>query len=268
MSETVRERVQEMDDDFLLSELFLRRDEYTPEAVEVMEEEVRRRGIDKERVERFKGIADRPEPDREDFSPLDHSFSQGDILLVDSILRGEGIRFFVQTAVPSGMLALGTEASREYMVSIFSEDLPKAREVLEEHFERGNEGFKRKELSVRDRLKAVGFHELQLGDADVEREVDVELSPDERSTIVAYARRLRDEVEQVEQARGGPLFYFDNIDDLLEKLSSGRSVSLTVADLLTILELLQVYCDEPGFPSGIDGTIAGLLDFFGSTAST
>jgi hypothetical protein len=73
-----------------------------------------------------------------------------------------------------------------------------------------------------------------------------------------------EEADDVEERTGRMLFYFDNLGEVAGRLERGTEASLTRADLLTILETLQVYCDEEGYPESLDSVAEGLLSFFGA----
>jgi hypothetical protein len=112
-----------------------------------------------------------------------------------------------------------------------------------------------------DRLRAFSFHEIGLTGTELEEEMDVALSAVEAQWVRRYGERAKSEIEQLEQ-KERIVFYFDNIDELLARLPSDATAKLRRIDLLTVIELLQLYCDEPGFPSALEETAAMLLDVF------
>jgi hypothetical protein len=79
--------------------------------------------------------------------------------------------------------------------------------------------------------------------------------------ISRYGQRLLTEVEDIEQKQQRVVFFYDSIDPLLDALKK-KKYKLTPTDLLTVLEILQVYCDDPDFPSSMDDAILSLIDFF------
>jgi hypothetical protein len=58
------------------------------------------------------------------------------------------------------------------------------------------------------------------------------------------------------------VFYYDSLEGLISRLKSDKTQRLSHMDLLASLEVLQIYCDEPGFPPAADGIIDALLGFF------
>ena len=59
-------------------------------------------------------------------------------------------------------------------------------------------------------------------------------------------------------------FYFDSIDPLIDRLSCDEEHILTKTELLTILEILQIFCDASDFPEFMEEPINALLSFFDS----
>jgi hypothetical protein len=58
------------------------------------------------------------------------------------------------------------------------------------------------------------------------------------------------------------LFYYDSIEPLIERLQESGRTTLSRSDLLTTLEILQVYVDDPALPSSMEEAISQLLSFF------
>ena len=88
------------------------------------------------------------------------------------------------------------------------------------------------------------------------------LTDEEKKVIVTYGNRLLKEADQIEQDQQRLLFYYDCIEEVLADLVDKEKLLMSRSDLLTILEILQVYCEEPGFPTNMDGMISSLLKFF------
>src|SRR5271157_5898285 len=98
MYSELKEAIAGFSNEKLLEHYYDKRDEYTAEAIEVMEAEIKRRNIsDEERKAYLEGRtqldndgADAPRVrviPREEFVRFDHTFSSIDILLVNSILQ-------------------------------------------------------------------------------------------------------------------------------------------------------------------------------------
>ena len=80
--------------------------------------------------------------------------------------------------------------------------------------------------------------------------------------MIDLGRRLLDEADSVEQTQERVLFYYDSIEPLITRLEEHDSGSLSRTDLLTMLEILQVYIDDPAFPASMDEAVSTLLGFF------
>ena len=85
---------------------------------------------------------------------------------------------------------------------------------------------------------------------------------DEKEIITAFGNRLLREAEAVEKAQERILFYYDAIEPLTGLLQEPDRSSLSRNDLLAILEILQIYADDPALPPSMDEAISQLLSFF------
>jgi len=262
MSAELQNTIRHFTTPHLLEQLYRRRSEYNPEALELMKREVAFRGITEEEIAPYR----MSEPDTpadnaaQEFRPLDHTFSQTDILLAHAVLRDAGIPFFVDGPGGSTIMPLQTEAARQFRVHVPTARFEQVRALLEEHFH-GQEGhYRLKHTDTFDRLRAFRFTEVRMDEAQMEQEIATALTPEERAAIAGYGRRLLAEVDAVE-AGGRILFYYDNIEELLARLGQAGN-TLRLMDLATVLEVLQVYCDEEGFPAGLVQAAGALLEAF------
>jgi hypothetical protein len=265
MSNDLRELAKNYTNGYLLEQYYLKRESYVPAAVEILKDEIARRGISQEETDAFVKMAtEKPQTyDRGDFVPFDEQFSQTDILLASSILRELEIPFFLdnpgQSALPTEL-----EAVRRYSIHVHKDFSDKAHAALAEHFYKSGGVFAQKELGLHGQLKAINFCELRLPDTALTDRVKAQFSPHERAAIACYARKLVNEADAVEEREGRTLFYYDNLEDLAAKFEEEEPSGLTIADILASMEVLQVYCGEPDFPADLDETIRGLLTFIES----
>ncbi len=264
MNEELRERFRDFSDEFLVQQYVNARDEYTQEAVEAMKEELKVREIDPETY-----VGDAPGQDsrerrrsvlsREDFLKFDHQFARTDLLVAEAVLRELNIPFVVETS-DSDTIPLQTEADRIFTLHVHKDSLDKAHEALDEHFEKADGMYRSKYTSVKDRLRALSWHEIHFSESELEEEIEISYADEERAPMEAYVKRLIDEADEVEQKQGRVLFYFDNLEDLLKRLES-NSRTFPRADLLAMLETLQVYCDDAQFPQRLERVAEALMDF-------
>jgi hypothetical protein len=85
---------------------------------------------------------------------------------------------------------------------------------------------------------------------------------EEKNTITAYGKKVLEEYERIEAEQSRVIFYYDTIESLCDHLSDEEELSLTRTELLTILEILQIFVDNADFPSFMEESIATLLSFF------
>jgi hypothetical protein len=268
---TKKNQIQQFSNEFLLDQYINHTDEYTPEALVIIEEEINTRGLGEEQIDEFKkkyGVdfveSEQKVYSRDDFIPFEHEFSHTDVLLVRSILQEYEIPFYVLSpSTVSSTLPIESEATIAFKVYIHKEFFDRAQEFIHEHFEFDNGRASVKYATIKDRLTAVNFFELSLTEAELDSEVNVQLTQEEQASIMTLAQRVAAEADEIEKNKDKVLFYYDNLEPLIEKLEkSPTEAGLTQSDLLTIIEILQIYCDEPEFPDHLNSTIDVLLDFF------
>lgn len=262
MTSDLEQVVRGYEDEFLLEQYFVKRDEYEQEALDVMGREIERRGFTDEQLAPYREQqlpgSDTAENEDIEFVPFDDTFSRTDLLLVHTILRDGGVPFYVDNP-PSTVVPLAAESDRRYKIHVRGDKSEQAHELLDQHFHREEGEYRLKHTSVLDRLRGFSFLEVRLSEVELDEEVTITLSDQERESIAAYVRRLMGEIDAVEQQR--PVFHFDNAEPVLERVERGGG-SLRMIDLLTIVEVLQIYCDEPGFPLALVDASGALLDLF------
>jgi hypothetical protein len=264
--EDIRDTIAEFTDTELLNAYFRTREQYTPEAQSILAELIRKRGLSE------KDLANPGEPtgpegepvryDMTDFLPFEHSFSATDLLLAAAVLRDNDIPFYPDNPTSSNTFPIETEADRRLTIKVHKDFADKAHELLGEHFTRDGNRYILRHEGVRERLRAFNFHDIPISEHELYEELEVSLTPEERSVVVTLGRRLLKEADLIEKTQDRILFYFDSLDELIEELDAPETAPLTRNDLLAILEIMQVYIDDEGLPSFMDASIATLLSFF------
>ena len=264
----LRSTIQEFTDEELLRAYFEKKDEYTPEAREAMRVEVEKRGLSEASL----GTAAAPKSVADpaaslslmsgDFIAFEHSFSPTDWLLASAILRDNDIPCFADNPTSTPTFPIEGEGEKWVTIRIHKDFVEKARELLDEHFIIEEKKYLLRYSSVRDRLKAFNFHDIPPSDGAPTDTIEVSLTADEKVIVVGLARRLVKEAETIEKEQDRILFFFDSIEPLIERLEIPNHPALTRADLLTLIEILQVYVNDPALPASMDEAISQLLSFF------
>jgi hypothetical protein len=267
MQQELRERINQFSNEYLLEQYAHNKHEYTEEALSVMKEVIASRGLTSEDMAgAAQGSPEAPfgpvRYSREDFAPYPHSFSHTDLLLAQAVLRENAIPFYVDIPTSSTALPLEAEASRRFTIHVLKDRIHDAEEALGEHFQVAEEGLVRKHDTTKDRLRSFNFHEAPFSEKEMEEEVEVSFEPHEQALISRYVERLLNEADEVEKQRERVLFYYDSLEELKNLLAdSSGQYSYTRADLFAILEVLQLYCDEEGFPLELEHVAEGILNF-------
>lgn len=260
--ESLKEALQYYSDEQLLDQYTNHREEYTEEALTVMKDEIVRRGIEekdaqKEMLEKGESIASIPgNLGKEDFATLEHGFSRADILTAYAILRDSNIVFYIDKPDSE-------EGQHLYTMHVLKSSFDQARELLGEHFEPGEEGnYVLRDSDLKTRLKAFSFSDVHISDKAAKEQLEVSFSDEERAEFAQLGERLLREADMIEEEQERVIFFYDSLEEMIEKLKDQKVLKLTRTDLLTILEVCQIYCDDPQFPHVLDGTVASLLSFF------
>jgi hypothetical protein len=269
--EDLQERLQNYSTPFLLEQYVHQRGEYTPEAIAAIEREMTRRNISNADIEEFskkgligeEGMTGNVEVlhfKRDDFVKLDGAFAKNEGAVIRAMFAEDNIPYFMDANVTISPLG-NQETSQLVHVYVHKEYVDKAASLIGAHFDAADGVFRVKYSGTRDRLKSFSFQDIQQAELDLADIADVSFSHEEKHVLLKYAGRLSDEIDTIERGQGRIVFFFDNLDELVARLSGGDS-SLSKTDLLTALEILQIYCDEPDF-SQVGLSIAeALLSFF------
>ena len=270
MTSPLQENIKGFTTPYLIEQYKLHRDQYLDEAIRLMEEEIKARGISEEDMAKVlsgdeNAAEEAPEVvhyDRKAFSPLEGAFSTNDSILVRSMLSEHKIPFFMDSS--TSILPFMGEELDAHLVAFFVHNdwLVKAREIIDEHFDLLDKRYSLKFSDVKTRLKSLNFYEIPHALLESKEIVEVDLSKAEKEVIITYGLRLLDEVDDIETRQNRVVFYYDSLEDLISRLKSDKTPRLSHMDLLASLEVLQIYCDEPGFPPTADSIIEALLVFF------
>ena len=262
MSELL-DTIREFSDEQLRTAFFREKDQYTDEALEIMRVELMKRGLKQESdVIKTEEAVSTIRLESDDFVRFDYSFSHTDLALATAVLRDNSIAFFIDNPTSSDIIPFENESEKRYSIRIHKTFIDKSHELLDEHFVKADNKYLLKYTGARDRLRAFNFNDIHLTEKDAAEELDVAFSADEINMIIALGNRLLNEAEQVEKKQERVLFYYDCIEPLIERLNEPGRTSLSRNDLLTVLEILQVYADDPGLPQSADEAISQLLAFF------
>ena len=262
VSDELEQIVRNYDTPYLLEQFYVRREEYSDQALGIMEKEIARRDISDEELEPYRAESAESEPatTEQEFVKLEDTFSRTDLVLVHAMLRDARIPFYVDnpasTVVP---LASGTE--QRFTIHVPASEEARARELIEQHFHCEQGEYRLRHTGTRDRLRGFSFNEVGMSEAQLEQEVEVTLSPEEADGIKQLGRRLLGEIEQVEREQERVVFHFDNVEGMLERLEPGRA-TMSMVDLLTVMEVLQIYCDDAAFPPSLLQVAASLMEVF------
>ncbi len=263
--EQLKEEIKNFSDELLLNQFIHHQGEYTPEAVAILNAEIKRRNLDIEKtIEQLKKQenSEMIHLDSKDFLQFDHIFTRIDFELASVILRDNKIPFYADNPQSSNTLPLENEAEKPFLIHVHKTAIEQAHELLDEHFEKIDGKYQLKKMSIKEQLKAFSFHELHLSQKEAAEIVKVVLTPEEKEIIIRYGKRVLEEGDRIEQQQDRVIFCYDSIETLFGHFSHDEEQSLTKTDLLTILEILQIFSDDPEFPSLMDESILTLLSFF------
>jgi len=282
--EGLKEVLSNYTDKELLDRYKTCRDEYVEEAVKLFDEEVARRGLDpaahaaaQNRVEAAieAATASAKNLKRSDFAPYPHPFLKADVVTVDAVLRGSNVPYIIEErrenapADQTGAAIMGQTGAVElppgpamFNILVYRDALEKARELIGEHFEAGIGGgvcVPRRTDAV-DRLKSFSLYDIKISDAAAAERLEVDFSEKERSELIKLTETLIAEADRIEEEQGRVVFFYDGMEPLADKLKNREG--LTRTDFLAIIELCQIYCDDPRYDAELNRTAASILSFF------
>ncbi len=258
----LRETLKDCSDEELINQYFNHREEYTPEAFSIIEEEVNSRNIDEGLLEKKPEVEIKRGQlslDSDDFILFENTFTRSDLMAAISILKEHEILFYADNPTSVDFLPIESEILKRFSIHVHKEHSEKAHQILDEHFEKVGSDYLSRYCGAKDRLKSFNFHDIRISEIEAKELIDVGFSSEEIEVITSYGQRLLSEVDTIEEQR--VIFFYDSVEPLVESLQKNTD-KLTRSDLLTVLEVLQIYCDEPQFPEFMDEAIMTLLSFF------
>jgi hypothetical protein len=258
----LRHAIKELTDEQLLTACFREKDQYTAEALAILREELSNRGLPEEQPAGTNADAAPVSLSSDDFVKFDYSFSRTDLLLATAVLRDNDVPFFVDNPTSTDILPFENESEKRFTIHIHKTSVTKTHELLDEHFVKADNRYLLKYTEARDRLRAFNFNDIQLTDDASAEELDVAFTADEKKTVIELGRRLLNEADTIEKKQDRILFYYDSIEPLIGRLEERDRSSLSRNDLLTVIEILQVYASEDALPPSMDDMITQLLAFF------
>ncbi len=270
MDSSLKQAIQAMPTRELIEQSHIHTKQYTDEALAIMKEEIAARRITKEEIEKILVEIDGEDVqaaevvhyDKSFFSQLDGGFTTNDALLVRAIFDEHKIPFFMDnsaTVLPSAGEDLDAHLVKFHVHNDFLESV---KSLLTQHFDLIGKRYSMKFSDIKARLKSFNFYEIPHHLLESKEILEVGFSKAEKSVIITYGRRLLGEVDDVEARQERVVFYYDAVEDLVSRLEKDAPLRLTHTDLLTALEVLQIYCGEPDFPDTANGIIEALLGFF------
>jgi hypothetical protein len=273
MSSSLHDSIKAFSNSYLIEQARLNRDQYTPEAIQILEEEISLRRIGTEEIDSVLSKSAESQPaetvhyDKKDFSLLPGAFTTNDSLLVRSMLAQHNVPSFADNS--AALLPFTGEELDAHLVKFYvhNDFLEAARAVIAEHYDLVDNRYNIKYNDMKTRLKSFNFYEIPHYILESKELAGVTFTPEEKDLLITYGSRLLSEVDEIESRQERVVFYYDSIEEFIEKLRSGPKPQLTRNDLITALEILQIYCDDPAFPDGAASIIEALLGFF-STSGT
>lgn len=265
--EQLQEVIQKFSNDHLLEQYIDHQEEYTQEALKVLKKEIDKRDIKQEEIDAYlklkeEILEDKKPLDTKDFVLFDHSFSHTDIILAIAVLRDSKVIFYVDNPKSTNTIPLESESVKNYTIHVQEDFIEKAHELLDEHFVKEDGIYSFKHAGAIERLKSFSFHDLHLSELEAAETIEVDLTSDERKVIIQYGNRLLNEVDKIEEVQERVVFYYDSVESLIGYLGEEDNKLLSRSDLLAILEILQIYCQDIDFPPTMNDAIATLLGFF------
>jgi len=281
--ESLKETLSNYSDKELLDLYNNHRGDYVEEALKLFDEEIVRRGLDadayataRESIEASVEAAEASVKNlrHADFVPLPHPFLKADVVTADAILRDGNVPYFIEeeracaAADQIGTAITGQTGdidlppvSGTFNIMVYKNALEKARELIGEHFEAELGGTYVPRLTdIVDRLKTFSLYDIRMSDAAAAEQFEVGLSEKERTALIKLAETLLEEADKMEEEQGRVVFFYDNMEPLIDKLKDNSM--LTRTDFLAVIELCRTYCDDPRYDRELNQTAAAILSFF------
>jgi len=265
MSETLRTSVKEWTSEKLLEEFYTKKEEYQPEALGIIEKEIEARNISNEDKAGFltdEASIEERHLSATDFETFDHLFTQTDALIVDSILRTEDVDFFLRHEATSTVIPTETEDEVQYQLSVHRDHLEKAHELIDGYFVKTDGKYRIAYANFTERLMGFNFNGISKSPTELEEILEITFNATESRYIMDYGARILEQADRIEAEQERAIFYYDQIEDLLNRMKSPGNTEITGEDLLAIIEILQIFCTRDDFPEELKKTAEAAMDFF------
>jgi hypothetical protein len=268
----LHEMVQGYSTPFLLEQYVHARDEYTAEAILIMEAELARRSIGTEQIDEYskKGVIGELGDQgnvtirnfkRDDFVKLEGTFSRTGAVLIRAMFGDENVPFFLDASVrPAGATAPDA-ASDTVNAYVHKDSMEKALPLVADHFDLVDGTNVARHADMRERLASFSFDEIAHSEMESTLITDVHFSREEKGVLIRFGKRLLSEIDEIESRDGRIVFYYDTVEDLVAELDE-KDPALTKVLLLTALEILQIYVRDSDFDATAQGIAEALLAFF------
>jgi len=260
----IRKKIKEFTDEFLIEQFLTKQHEYTPEAVSFLEEEIAVRHLREKYKDTFlqeeTTAGDEEKHLDEELIPFEHAFNQVNIMLARSLLVEEKIPVIITASSSSSAIPLETEASKLYTIRVPQSLFEKATACIGAIFHVSNSQYVPRYSDTKERLRSFSAHEANPEGEEPGEEITVVFTPDESVQIAQYIQRLLAEADTIEE-NGRTIFYFDNLQECHNHVREWKRSQYSRTDLFTIIEVLQIYCDDPEFPPALEKTAEALIDF-------
>lgn len=263
--EELKKVIENYNDEELLEQFINHKEEYTEKMLLLIENEIKKRGLEvkADETEEEKKIRELSF-DSKDFVAFEHRFKRPELEIAIAILRENKIIFYVDNTYYShSLIPIESEATIEFIIYVHKDFIEKAHQLLDDVFEKKDGRYELKTESFKDKLRLFSFSSITLTDKEAEEIVKISLTEEEKRVIRQYAERLLNETDFIEQEKGRIVFFYDSLENIIRLLSSDSDeLDFKNTDLLALLEVLQIYCDEPDFPDFLEEATNMLLSFF------
>ena len=262
MSSQLQEQIHHFTTDFLLEQFYRHSELYTTEALSIMKAELAKRMVSAAAIAPYQTEKNATEEvaavnySKDDFIKIETPFNQSGLLAALSLMQEQSIPTMLGKA-PDPNDAQASSA----IILIHKDFLETAKALIAEHLSIENGVYTLTFNSPTDRLRAFNFYEIKLTDQVLSEEIEVAFTAGEKRHFCDYGKKLLNEADDIEQKQDRMLFYYDNIEPLMEKISDGAT-AYTRADLLTALEIAQVYCTDENFPAELITSATGIIELF------
>ncbi|MFW5960215.1 MAG: hypothetical protein ACOCSE_03750 [Chitinivibrionales bacterium] len=199
------------------------KDEYTEEAVRIMESEIGNRGLSVE-----EGRDEEHKEDVVDYKlePLGF-FTPADTTVAVQMLEESEVVFSVVRP---------ENGTSDIQILVADYEKEKAHKKLEEGFYKKGEYYYIHQESLEDVVKQLDLREIEVmirkaGD------IELDIQENEFNTIRGYALKIIENINEIEERLGGPVFFYDDIEEITE---NPVGYTITKENLGVVFEILKI----------------------------